>query len=114
MKTTSFKLPRRDVRGRTLQVGDVVRIVGVPDLSRMSASGIRASRPVFAHLLGSYKRIAAFDDSGRAELSFRIRAGRHRGVHWVWIEPFLLSKRQQRTTPSDKRHPQAAMKKRDG
>ena len=103
MKNKGFPLPRRDVRGRALRVGDVVRIVGIPDLSRMSASGIRASRPVFAHLLGCYKRIAAFDEYGRAELSFRIRAGRHRGVHWVWIEPSLLSKRQQQTTPSDTR-----------
>jgi len=46
--------------------------------------------PVFEHLLGRYKTIAGFGTYGHAELSFRIRSGSHKGLHWVWLEPHLL------------------------
>lgn len=50
------------------------------------------SRPVFEHLVGTYRRIAGFDERGNAEFFFRIRDGKRRGFHWVAIEPFLLRK----------------------
>ena len=86
--------PRRDRDGARLKVGDVVRIVGVPDLSRMHASGRAVSQPVFEHLVGQYKRITEFDEWGEARLDFRISRGRHRGWHTVWIEPYLLKRRE--------------------
>jgi hypothetical protein len=70
-----------DVAGRTLNQGDEVRVVGVPDLGGMSPAGRRETLPVFRHLVGTYKRIAGFDRYGHAELMFRIRGGRHRGLH---------------------------------
>jgi len=58
----------------------------------MTRSSRAESRPVFEHLLGTYRRIAGFDAHGHAELFFRIRGGRAKGMHWVAIEPFLLRK----------------------
>jgi len=56
----------------------------------------RESLPVFRRLVGSYRRIAGFDRYGNAELMFRIRTRRHRGLHWVLIEPHLLRRRRRR------------------
>jgi hypothetical protein len=53
-----------DVLGRRLTKGGVVRVIGVPDLSRMSRAGRRECEPVFAHLVGTYKKIDAFDHFG--------------------------------------------------
>ena len=85
-----------DATGRTIRKGDVVRVVGVPDLSRMSHEGRELCEPVFAHIVGQYKQVDAFDRYGCAELNFLIRAGVHRGYHTVWIEPFLLRVREPR------------------
>ena len=67
-----------------------MRVVGAPDLSSMSQPGRMECEPVFAHLVGTYKRVEAFDKFGSVELNFVIRHGKHRGHHTVWIEPFLL------------------------
>src|SRR5262245_24993351 len=85
-----MKHARVDAKGRRLRQGDIVRVVGAPDLSPMSQPGRRESEPVFAHIVGTYKKIDAFDKYGCAELNFSIRDGKHRGLHTVWIEPFLL------------------------
>jgi hypothetical protein len=82
--------PRKDRNGRPLHAGDVVRIVGAPDLSSMSARARAKSAPVFAHLVGTYKRIASFDRFGHAQLNFSIARGPSKGWHGVSIEPFLL------------------------
>lgn len=80
-----------DRNGHRLNVGDRVRVIGVPDLSGMSASGMVEALPVFQHIVGSYKRIRAFDQFGCAELCFAIRlSDGERTWHSVWIEPFLL------------------------
>ena len=71
------RLPRRDVSGERLRVGDMVRIVGVPDLSGMSADCLAESLPVFEHLVGTYKRVEEFDEFGMAWLRFKIRKGSH-------------------------------------
>jgi hypothetical protein len=83
---------RRDRDGRRLRPGDIVRIVGVPDLSGMHHDARAETLGVFRHLLGRYKRITGFE-WGEARLDFRIARGRHRGYHTVWIEPWLLKKR---------------------
>jgi hypothetical protein len=85
-----------DATGHPIRVGDPVRVVGVPDLSGMSRAGLEESLPIFRYLLGKYKRVAEFDRNGLACLSFRIREGRHRGLHSVYIEPGLLRVRRGR------------------
>jgi hypothetical protein len=86
-----------DVAGRPIAVGDVVRIIGVPDLSRMTPECRAESQSVFEYLVGKYKSVASFDDYGCVEIAFEIRKkGPHRGLHLVWIEPELLRVRQQR------------------
>jgi hypothetical protein len=88
-----------DRDGHPLRRGDVVRVVGVPDLAGVPPAGRRESLPVFRHLLGTYRTIAGFDAHGFAELFFAIRRGPRRGRHWVAIEPWLLRKRLPRRRP---------------
>ena len=83
-------LARNDVTGRPIKVGDVVRIIGVPDLSGMSPDCQAESAPVFRHLVGTYKRVEEFDEFGHAWLRFTIRSGPQAGWHSVAIEPCLL------------------------
>jgi hypothetical protein len=85
-----------DIAGARIRKGAVVHIVGVPDLSGMSAGGIKESLPIFRYLVGKYKRVAGFNPYGFVELSFRIRKGRNRGWHSVEIEPFHLRIRRSR------------------
>lgn len=80
----------KDRNGRPVKVGDIVRIIGTPDLSRMSRRGRAASMPVFEYLVGTYRRIAAFDELGCARFEFAIRRGTLKGLHDVGIEPHLL------------------------
>ena len=67
-----------------------------PDLSGMSAAGLRESLPVFRYLFGRYQRVVSFDEHGNAQLVFSISSGRLKGWHAVMIEPFLLSRPIQR------------------
>lgn len=97
------RLSRRDVTGEPIKVGDIVRIVGVPDLAGMCPEVRAQSLPVFQHLLGTYKRVDEFDKYGFAWLMFKIRKGSSAGLHTVGIEPYFLrvrrssSRRQDRT-----------------
>jgi hypothetical protein len=88
---------RRDRDGRPLKPGDVVRIIGVPDLSKFRPDARADMEPVFGHLVGQYKRVTAFE-WGEARLDFRILRGRHRGYHTVWIELYLLKRRETLTS----------------
>jgi len=88
--------PPADRDERPLRAGQVVRIVGTPDLGDMSEDARRESAPVFEHLLGRYEKVAGITDLGLVELSFRIAAGPHAGLHTVWIEPHLLRVRRSR------------------
>jgi hypothetical protein len=99
-----------DRNGRVIRVGDVVRIVGVPDLSGMSQDGKAESLPVFEYLVGKYKRVRGFDEYGRAEFSFVMHhASGKRGWHSVWVEPFLLHLPRRRSSRAVKRDaPKAA------
>lgn len=90
---SELAIPRKDALGRRLKAGDVVRIIGVPDLKGMSESGLRESLPVFRHLVATYRRIQLFDEHGFARISFRIRRGPFAGCHDVAIEPFLLRRK---------------------
>jgi hypothetical protein len=88
------RVPRRDVAGERVSVGDIVRVIGVPDLGGMSVECQAESRPVFEYLLGKYKRVEEFDEFGMAWLRFKIRKGPHAGYHSVGIEPYLLRVRR--------------------
>ncbi len=88
------RLARKDVTGQRLKVGDIVRVVGVPDLSGMAVECQAESLPVFKHLVGKYKRIREFDEYGHAGLWFRILKGPHAGIHWVALEPYFLRRRR--------------------
>jgi len=86
--------PPEDRDGRRLRAGDVVRIVGVPELSQTPRRDDLGTREVFEHIRGTYRRIASIDENGLVEIELRISKGRHAGLHFVWIEPFLLKKRE--------------------
>jgi len=88
------RLQRRDVTGKSVRVGDIVRVIGVPDLAGMSADCREESLPVFQFLVGKYKRVEDFDNLGFAWLRFKIRKGAHAGYHSVAIEPYLLRVRR--------------------
>jgi len=85
-----------DATGKQIQVGDTVRVVGVPDLSGMAQNYRHESLPVFKYLVGKCKKVEELDRFGCAWLSFTIRKGKHRGIHSVTIEPFLLRVRRPR------------------
>lgn len=86
--------PPVDRDGNTIRVGDTVRVVGVPELSGMAASVRGYSLGVYRHLLGKYKVVKAFDETGEICLRFGIREGAYAGWHSVTIEPFLLRVRK--------------------
>jgi hypothetical protein len=81
---------QKDCTGRNLHAGDLVRIVGLPDLSGMPTRTRRESEPVFQYLRGKYKRISSFNQNGLAEIELRIRKGKLSGLLTVWLEPYLL------------------------
>ena len=83
----SRKYRHRD--GRSIREGDIVRVVGVPDLTGCPSDTHR----VFGRLVGTYRRVRGFDKVGNAEIVFRIRTGRDRGLHIVGIEPCFLKAR---------------------
>jgi len=92
------RLKRKDAAGRGIVVGDVVRVIGAPDLSGMSPECRAESLPVFQYLVGKYKKVTEFDEFGFAWLMFKIRNGPHAGYHSVGIEPNLLRVRQPRSS----------------
>jgi hypothetical protein len=90
-----------DRNGKPIKVGDLVRIVGVPDLSGMSADGLAESLPAFQFALGRYKRVEGFDEYGCAEFSFTMKhENGERHWHSIWVEPFLLHIPIRRPNPS--------------
>ena len=84
----------KDVAGERVKGGDIVRVIGAPDLAGMSPECRAESLPVFEHLIGKYKRVEEFDEFGMAWLRFRIQKGPHAGYHSVAIEPSLLRVRR--------------------
>jgi len=85
-----------DALGRKLKPGDMVRVIGVPELNGMSEAGLRESLSAFRHLVGTYRKIRRFDQHGFAEIFFRVQRGPIAGWHGVTIEPFLLRRKRMR------------------
>jgi len=90
------RLQPKDAAGERIRVGDVVRVIGAPDLAGMSPQCRAESLPVFKYLIGKYKRVEEFDEFGMAWLRFKIRKGPHVGYHSVGIEPHFLRLRRSR------------------
>lgn len=82
----------KDVDGRTVRKGDVVRVLGVPDLSGMRQPYRRETEAVFKHITGTRRKVCGFDQFGSAILVFGIRSGPHAGTHSVAIESHLIRK----------------------
>src|SRR5437879_2519752 len=82
----------KDVDGRAVRKGDVVRVLGVPGLSGMRDPYRRETEAVFKHILGTRKKVEDFDQFGCAILVFGIPSGPHAGSHSVAIEPHLIRK----------------------
>ena len=88
-------MKRKDCVGQNISIGDLVRVVGIPDLSSMPQHAQKESMAVFRYLKGKYKRIRSFNRIGWAEIEFRIREGTLAGLHTVWIEPTLIRRKSQ-------------------
>ena len=82
----------KDVDGRTVRKGDVVRVLGIPDLSGMRDPYRKETAAVFAHITGTRKKVHGFDQFGCAILVFGITSGPNAGSHSVAIEPHLIRK----------------------
>jgi len=80
----------RSLDGKVLRPGMIVRVTRIPDLTGMRPTQRSQSAAVFRHIEGTYRRITGFDSLGFAEIMFRIRKGRNRGIHVVGIEPTYL------------------------
>jgi hypothetical protein len=79
-----------DAKGKRIRKGDLVRIIGVPDLNSLNKNSRREVEPVFRHIKGTCKRVNGFARYGCAEILFKIHNGRCAGLHIVEIEPHLL------------------------
>ena len=90
MVMRKHRLKPIDAKGRRIHKGDLVRIVGMPDLNSMSKRSRREVEPVFRHIRGTCKCVCGFARYGFAEIFFKIRTGRYAGWHSVEIEPNLL------------------------
>ena len=74
-----------DVKGRQIAVGDWVRVVALPDVSRLPRDAQRA----FRFAMNKTFRIDAFDRYGHAELDLTQKM---RAFHTIWLEPNFLSR----------------------
>ena len=76
-----------------IRINDIVKVIGIPDLSGMSKECIKESLPIFKYLCGKTKKVTGIDkQNGLIELSFRILKGKNKGLHSIFIEAFLLEK----------------------
>lgn len=87
----------RDAARIPIQVGALIRVLGVPALRDRFAAGRAQSLPVFHLLVGAHLRVHAIDEDQRlVELFFRIAWGPHAGMHFVLLEPWLVKVRSRR------------------
>lgn len=87
----------RDARDVAIRKGDVVRILGVPDLRDMFAEGRKETLPVFQLLVGKHLRVHAIDhERAHLELFFRVARGPYAAMHFVLLEPQLVVARSRK------------------
>jgi hypothetical protein len=70
-----YPLKPIDAKGTRIHKGDLVRIVGTPDLNSMHKDSRREAEPLFRHIRGTCKRARGFARYGFAEIVFKIRTG---------------------------------------
>ncbi len=56
----------------------------------MSDDAQKQSYPVFKSAVGKAFEVTDFDEYNLARLEFDIRIGPERGMHTIWVEPYLL------------------------
>jgi hypothetical protein len=89
MKASS-EIPK-DARGRPIQIGSRVRVIGSPDFSGLKPVRVRHERErVFGHIVGQCKTVDDIDQNGFVGFTFKIRSGRDAGLHCVWLDPCLV------------------------
>lgn len=80
-----------DKRGKVIQLGSRVRIVGMPDFSNVTPISYRRERNrVFKHVIGQCKVVDDIDQYGLIGMTFKIRKGRDCGIHCIWLKPHFL------------------------
>jgi hypothetical protein len=82
----------KDVNGQTVRKGDLVRVLGIPDLTGIRDPYRQETAAVFRLICGTRQKVQDFDEFGCAILCFGITAGPHAGTHSVGIEPHLIRK----------------------
>lgn len=82
----------KDIDGQTVRKGDLVRVLGIPDLTGMRDPYRGETEAVFNHILGTRRKVEGFDQFGCAILVFGISSGPRAGTHSVAIEPHLIRK----------------------
>ncbi len=88
--TEEFRLPARDILGRTLRKGDWARLVALPlDLDEGPAD----TRRVFRRALGLTFRVEGFDRYGFIELDLTKKVA---FLEFIWVEPYLLERTRSR------------------
>jgi hypothetical protein len=81
-----------DARGSQITTGDIARAVGIPN--QLEARTDSLSINALKQMVNNYGRIAAVSTEGLVEFQFRIRFGLNKGLHSVWLEPYLLQKKK--------------------
>lgn len=87
-----MRLLPADRSGRPLFIGTRVRVCAIPNLTGMSPDTIKETTAVFRFAVGRYFIVTGFDELGYASLDITIPLGKNRGLHTIWIEPWLLKK----------------------
>jgi len=76
--------PRKDILGRTIHVGDWIRIKKIPpSVSRMP----KETQVVFKKALDKTFKIVSFNKYDLAELDISRKVAKN---NWIWIEPEYL------------------------
>ncbi len=82
-----------DARGSQLITGDIARAVAVPNQLEQRAR-LGTAQVTLKEIINNYGRIGAVSADGLVEFRFRVRCGHNKGLHSVWLEPYLLQKKK--------------------
>lgn len=91
-----FYLQPLDRQGRTIEIGDWVRLIRIPPAL---AAMPRATKVVFRKALGKTFKVEGFNPVGMAELDLTQKVAK---FNTIWVEPDCLQisrKKRQSTTP---------------
>lgn len=82
-----------DARGSQLTTGDIARALALPDKPERRAR-LGSAALAIKQMVNNYGRIGAVSADGLVEFRFRVRCGSNKGLHSVWLEPYLLQKKK--------------------